>query len=82
MKKLIAIILVCLLLTGCDVAAVEKETPNDKSMFIMVEDNLLWDVVYHRETRVMYVISMGGYNGGNFTVLLNPDGTPMLWDGQ
>ena len=29
----------------------------------------------------MYVISQGTRNYGNFTVLLNPDGTPQVWKG-
>ena len=51
------------------------------SMFVEVESNLFWRVVYHRETKVMYVISEGHENCGNFTVLLNPDGTPQVWKG-
>jgi hypothetical protein len=27
----------------------------------------------------MYVVSDGLYNRGNFTILLNNDGTPMIW---
>ena len=51
------------------------------SMFVEVENNLTWRVVYHRETKVMYVISQGTENHGNFTVMLNPDGTPQTWKG-
>lgn len=50
-------------------------------MFVEVESNTFWQVVYHRETKVMYVISHGTRNYGNFTVLLNPDGTPQVWKG-
>lgn len=54
------------------------------SMFIIVEGNGLdsYRIVYHRDTKVMYAISCGGYNSGNFTALLNPDGSPMLWEGN
>lgn len=31
---------------------------------------------------IMYAISDGYYNHGTFTVLLNPDGTPMLWESE
>ena len=38
-----------------------------------------YDVVYHKGTKVMYVISRGQYNSGTFTLLVNPDGSPMLY---
>lgn len=85
MKKWIIVLLTaCLLLTACGPtmikdpsAAVEKE---DQSMFVVVEENMNFRIVYHKDTKVMYAISRGGYNCGNFTVLLNPDGTPMTWE--
>ena len=77
-----AIALCACLCTGCGSPSVEVESDTfASSMFIEVEDNLSWRVVYHRETKVMYVISEGASNYGNFTVLLNPDGTPQTWKG-
>lgn len=84
MKKWIIVLLMAsVLFTACGPtmekepsAAVERE---DQSMFVIVEDSLNFRIVYHKDTRVMYAISRGGYNCGNFTVLLNPDGTPMTW---
>lgn len=35
-----------------------------------------YDIVYHRDTKVMYVIS----RNNTFTLLVNPDGTPMLYN--
>lgn len=32
-------------------------------------------------TKVMYAISDGAHNYGNFTLLVNADGTPMLYEG-
>ena len=54
------------------------------SMFIAIEENSLigFLVVYHRDTKVMYVVSTRTYNPGNFTVLVNPDGSPMIWEGD
>lgn len=55
----------------------ERET----SMFIEVENSMCWTIVYHEKTKVMYAVT-DGFNGrGSFNVLLNPDGTPMLWEG-
>ena len=36
-------------------------------------------IVYHKQTKVMYVVSDEYRNKGNFTVLVNPDGTPMIY---
>lgn len=86
MKKLVCIMVaVCTLLCGCtkksiltDVRSYDKE-----SMFVICETSTIdnsWIIVYHKDTKVMYAISCGGYNSGNFTLLLNPDGSPMLWE--
>ena len=82
MKKAICIVLIALMLTLCGCGAKkESETLNDKSMFVMVERGSNYIVVYHKDTKVMYVISYGMYNGGTFVVMLNADGTPQIWKG-
>lgn len=48
--------------------------------FITVETNYHYDIVYHSEIKVMYVMSRRVYNRGTFTVLLNADGSPMLYE--
>lgn len=83
-KKIIVCLVAVLLLCGCkDVESVNTENTDNmqKSMFVRIETASTWSVVYHRETKVMYVVSCGGYNGGNFTLLVNADGTPMLYEG-
>ena len=80
-KFLCIMVLIAVLLTGCQ----EVESIGDdstSSMFVEVETTSFWKVVYHKETKVMYAVSYGSYNLGTFTVLLNADGTPMLWDGE
>jgi hypothetical protein len=70
-------------LVGCDYAAMESEEEdysNVPSMFFEVEDGDVYRVVYHKDTKVMYTISDSGYNMGNFTVMLDADGTPMLYE--
>ncbi len=85
-KKILSVMLTLGLLfslTGCNYSEVETEekTKEDtSSMFVCVEESLSWIVVYHKETKVMYVISDGSYNHGTFTVLLDADGSPMLWE--
>ena len=59
----------------------ESEVVEDKpSMFVKVEEAPNWNVYYHRDTKVMYAVSTGSYNHGTFTLLVNPDGSPMLWE--
>ena len=71
------------LLCGCSTARIEKanETQESVSMFVEVEQTTSWKIVYHKDTKVMYAISNGSYNRGTFTLLVNADGTPMIYEG-
>lgn len=53
---------------------------NKQSMLVLIEKGEYWNVYYHKETKVMYVMSLSSYNRGNFTVMVNPDGSPMLYE--
>lgn len=78
-KKLVLVMIMAMLsLTAC--AKVETANKNETSMFVEVEKTGVWRVVYHKDTKVMYTVSCGGYNSGDFTLLVNADGTPMLWN--
>lgn len=79
MKKIIALMIVVLVvtLTGC--SEVEDKS-SDMSEFVIVENMSTWKVVYHKKTKVMYAVSDGSYNYGTFTLLVNADGTPMIWE--
>lgn len=84
MLKKASCLFLCIILTismcGCgQPISREVEQEETPSMFIVVETTGIWYVVYHRDTKVMYSVSYGGYNCGNFTLLVNPDGSPMLW---
>lgn len=85
MKKVVSIfvaVVLAIFLTACasneSYSEVKEDTP---SMFVQVENGYSWEVYYHKDTKVMYVVSDGYYNSGTFTVMMNPDGTPMLWEG-
>lgn len=88
MKTKIIIILAVLTLafTGCDYANVETVNEQNtveepvSSMFVEIEHTNMWKVVYQKDTKVMYVVSYGSYNCGTFTLLVNSDGTPMIWE--
>ena len=83
MKKLfvlfITIILCIGLFTGCDAAEVKSEAASTESMFVLIEEASSWSIVYHKDTKVMYAVSDARYNYGTFTLLVNADGTPMIW---
>lgn len=52
----------------------EQEDNDLTGTFIEVDRGISWHVVYHRDSKVMYVVG-----GGTFTLLVNADGSPMLW---
>lgn len=64
-------------------SAITKDIP---SMFVEIEETGNLQVVYHKDTKVIYVVCMQSYNRenlpNNFTLLVNPDGTPMLYEGM
>ncbi len=83
MKKLLCVLVILLFfLAGCNAAVVQTEEKPDSSMFVVIERAKNWLVVYHKETKVMYAVCDGSYNRGGFTLLVNPDGTPMTWEGN
>lgn len=47
--------------------------------FVQVADRDGYRIVYDANTKVMYAVSDGGYNNGNFSVLYDADGTPLLY---
>jgi hypothetical protein len=80
MKRIIAAMLIVCFCVLCGCASSTVVAADNGPMFVTVEEGYCWYVVYHKETKVMYVVSDGGYNRGNFSLLVNPDGTPMLWE--
>ena len=76
-------------LTGCNQSqkefnnAIENGTIDNIDPFVIVyyEEKNTYKVVYHRETKVMYVISFAHYNCGNFTLLVDSEGKPLLYKG-
>ena len=85
MKKLIAIFVAiavwACLFVGCGSPETD-ENVSKSSSFVIVEDGYGYEVVYHKDTKVMYTYSTSRHNYGNFCLLVNPDGTPMIWEGE
>ena len=87
MKKFLVLILIsCMcLLTGCGQSSEITVSQKNSGMFVCIQPadgRHNYDIVYHKDTKVMYVISHDTYNRGNFTLLVNPDGTPMIYEDE
>lgn len=75
---LAVVMVVCLV--GCGQKVQDKSDKDSQSMFVCVETTTNWKVVYHKDTKVMYAVSNRRYNRGVFTLLVDKDGNPMLWE--
>ena len=76
--------LIVLMFAGCTSiksGAKEVDDTDDGNTFILVDADYYCWIVYHKDTKVMYAVSRSGYNAGTYTVLVNADGTPMIWEG-
>lgn len=85
MKKCLCIfvaMVMVLCMVGCYSVSNDESNTGETSMFTFVETGAYWYVVYHNETKVMYTISKSSYNCGNFTLLVNADGSPMIYGGK
>jgi hypothetical protein len=79
MKRMIIIVLMAIMLTGCGRTTVDKETQPETSRFMELERTGKWLIVADKETGVMYSVSNGGYNIGTFTLLVDENGKPLVW---
>lgn len=70
--------------TTATAAEMNSNTSSTSSVFVVVEKDFLnhYSVVYHKESKVMYILSQGAYNSGNFMVMLDDDGTPVTYKGD
>lgn len=71
------VFLLALIAMSLFVCALGAEAP--EPMFKTVYAGRYYSVVYEKETKVMYAVSDGAKNRGTFTLLVNADGTPMIW---
>ena len=80
-KAILIIVLVFLavILSGCVQTATE-ERPIQVSRFVQVENTGVYSILYDKETKVMYAVSYYGSGSGVFTLLVNADGSPKLWE--
>lgn len=59
---------------------IEDKNFEETSMFCQVEDNAYWTVYYHKKTKVMWIRNKGNFGGKDFEVLVDADGSPMIWE--
>lgn len=79
---LIMILISMVALSGCTPTKESHNTESvDVSRFQVIEKTYAWRIVADRETKVMYAVSNGGYNMGTFTLLVDANGKPLLWEG-
>lgn len=90
MRKIIAILCVCLLLTGCgtryeDAENISKITGEGYFTLIKEWGNAnegTYSIVYANDTRVKYLIIWSYGNSGGITPLYNADGTLQIYEGE
>lgn len=85
MKKLIVMLMLVVMLVGCGNSSESDARDGEKSSqkrFVPVEVALSYEIVVDRETRVMYAVSNGAYNHGTFTVMVDENGKPLIWEGD
>ena len=73
---------IVLMFAGCTSIkseAKEVDDTDDGNTFILVDADYYCWVVYHKDTKVMYAVSRSPNNIGTYTLLVNADGTPMIW---
>ena len=79
---LAAILLVALAACEAQPAAAGVDGSNSLQVqFVEVYYGGDYKVVYNSANRVMYAVSHGTHNAGTFTLLVNEDGSPMIWKG-
>lgn len=52
------------------------ESKDEKKRMVLVENDISYGIYYDEDTMVMYI----GTARGGFTVMVNPDGTPKLYE--
>ena len=83
MKKFIAIVLITLTMlsmTACVTKRTSEVVKGETSRMIAIESTNSYCIVYDKYTKVMYAVSDGGYNRGTFTLLVDANGNPLLYN--
>ena len=83
MRKITAILLIALMLTGCGATTSSMSGESTGSeRFVKVLDNGSFNIYVDTDTKVMYAASAGAYNYGTVTLLVDRYGNPLIWEGE
>ena len=88
-KKILAVVLgltLCFGMTGCTKGDIEPKTSDLGNKYIDLvtiykDDNYYTEVLYDKNTKVMYFVKWSTYQFG-ITPIYNSDGTVKLYDGE
>ena len=78
----IAVFSASILLYGCnfdDTSSYIFDQNPQEEYFEVISEGSGYAIVYDTDSRVMYVMATIGGNYGDFTMLVNPDGSPKLY---
>lgn len=77
MKKAMAVLFLGIIcMTGCSI-----NTDSNESRFFKLSEEGRFIVVCDKTTGVEYAVSIGGYNSGTVTLLVDTDGKPLIYEG-
>lgn len=88
---LLLLIMPIMVFCGCtDIPKTQDYTEQQNERFVYIkaytsENTRVITILVDKETRVMYMVyhEAGSYGGNTgITVMLNADGTPMIWEGE
>jgi hypothetical protein len=77
-KEIACVTFIILLITGCTT----NSKANKEDRFFRVDRGIYFDIYVDSQTGVEYAMSSTAYNSGTLTLLVNPDGTPLIWKGD
>lgn len=85
-KALIMIMLLATILSGCGQRTIQNEAKKEQdsynTYFVRISSEYCGEIIYDSRTGVQYWRSMGTYNAGTLTVLLDTDGKPLIYKGE
>jgi hypothetical protein len=67
-------------LSACRTKRASEITKGETSRMVYVEETGSYCIVYDKYTKVMYAVSNSVYNIGNFTLLVDANGDPLLYE--
>lgn len=76
-KKIACATLAVLLITGC----AKSSMANKDDRFFCIGHEFYFDIYVDSQTGVEYAVSTVAYNMGTLTLLVNSDGSPLIWEG-